>query len=281
MDTDQGIPRRPDDRRRPGMPGRPVSPSATSTGPLGVHETSGIQVRLGTRRTRDDRRGRRGGRRRAGVLAVCALTVAAGLIAAGVLLTPDLRDRIGLGKVGAFGARGDASAAALPRAGAPVEVGTADGSRYRLQTVTAGAADGTAAPQQASRSARGTYAYIDYILSNPTDHQVLLDFPGDVFVKRDLVAPEDRGRCVWQAGVPEDMCTPPTRSEVVRRLKGGPLIDGDGGDRYLPPGSSYLVRATVEVPLDRPAQGRDDLRLFIWKQLYMADQPAREVPFPR
>jgi len=77
------------------------------------------------------------------------------------------------------------------------------------------------------------------------------------------------------------MCTPPTRSEVVRRLKGGPLIDGEGGDRYLPPGSAYLVRATVEVPLDRPAQGRGDLRLFIWKQLYMADQPAREVPFPR
>jgi hypothetical protein len=134
------------------------------------------------------------------------------------------------------------------------------------------------ATQQSSPSPGWSFAYIEYILSNPADRQVLLDFPGDVFVKRDLVAEKDRGRCMWQAGVPEDMCTPPARSEVVRTLSGGPLIGGDGG-RYMPPRSSYLVRATGEVSVDRKIK-RSDLGLYIWKQLSMADELARQAPFP-
>ncbi|GAA4064585.1 hypothetical protein [Actinomadura miaoliensis] len=262
---------------------RPFPPSATGTGPIGVHDTSGIQVRLRPRGTDRRRRGRRRSGRRAGVLAACAMAVAAVLIGAGVLLMPGLRDgnpRAGNPRDGG-GATPEVSrtVAARLRAGSPVDVGTADGSRYRLQAVTGGLGDGAVTTQQSSQPPHKSFPYIDYILSNPTGDRVLLDFPGDVFVRRNLVAARDRGRCVWQAGVPETMCTPPTRSEVVRTLSGGALIVGDGGDRYMPPRSSYLVRATVEVPVDRRLR-RGDLRLYVWKQLYMADRPAREAPFP-
>ncbi|GAA4143132.1 hypothetical protein [Actinomadura keratinilytica] len=263
---------------------KPFPPSATGTGgPIGVHDTSGIQVRLRPRGADRRRRERRRSGRRAGVVAACAMAVAAVLIGTGVLLMPGLRD----GNPRAESPRGGQSAAseagragaARPRAGSPVDVGTADGSRYRLQAVTGGLENAAVTTQQSSPPAKGSFPYIDYILSNPTKDRVLLDFPGDVFVRRSLVAARDRGRCVWQAGVPESMCTPPTKSEVVRRLSGGALIPGDGGDRYLPPGSSYLVRVTVEVPVDRRLR-RGDLRLYVWKQLYMADRPARLVPFP-
>ncbi len=48
----------------------------------------------------------------------------------------------------------------------------------------------------------------------------------------------------------------------------------------MPPGSAFLVRATVDVPVDRDLK-RSDLGLFVWKQLYMADQLAKQAPFPR
>jgi hypothetical protein len=169
--------------------------------------------------------------------------------------------------------------APLPRRGKPVDVGTADGSRYRIAAVNGGIEEGGATPQQSSPPPGTKFAYIEYVLTNPSKERVLLDFPGDVFLERDLVAEQARGRCMWQAGVPEDMCTPPTRSEVVRRLAGGALASGDGGDKYLPPGSSHLVRATVEVPVSERLK-RADLRLYIWKQLYMADRLAKQAPFP-
>ena len=182
----------------------------------------------------------------------------------------------GPGSGSAAGAKGG-----MPRTGAPVEVSTADGSRYRIAAVTAGIdAAGTAPQGAAAQAARTPTAYIDYVLSNPSKRRVLLDYPGDVFLRRDAVAPEARGRCMWQAGVPETMCTPPTRSRVVRTLAGGRLQPGDGGDRYMPPRSSYLVRVTVDVPVTSGIK-RSDLRLYIWKQLYMADRLAQEAPMPR
>jgi hypothetical protein len=213
---------------------------------------------------------------------------AAGLIAGAVVLLPrstgvEVRPEpqsVG-GTSGTGSGSGTGSTGRAPRTGAPVEVGTADGSRYRIAAVTAGAdAGGGVTPQQSSPSARTSSPYIDYVLSNPSRQRVLLDFPGDVFLRRDLVAPQARGRCMWQAGVPETMCTPPIRSEVVRTISGGRLEPGDGGDRYMPPGASYLVRATVDVPVTAGIR-RSDLRLYIWKQLYMADRLAKEAPFPR
>ncbi|MFI0481676.1 hypothetical protein [Actinomadura sp. 9N215] len=299
--------------------------SSSAIGAMGVRETSGVQVRLGSRerererprergpeqerppvqgraakrgrsrardrgaeRERPQGRGRAaersregGARRRAGRrsgLVAAGVLVLAGLVTIGLVLTRGSGD----GGTGTGTENGSATAqrgpsGPLPRAGKAIEVGTADGSKYRIATVTSGVNDGVTTFQ--SPPSGTSFAYVEYLLTNPTNQKVLLDFPGDVFVKRILVASNAQGRCMPQAGVPEDMCTPPTKSRVVRRLSGGELISGEGGDKYMPPGSTYLVRATVDVPVQREIT-RDDMGLYVWKQLYMADQLAKQAPFP-
>ncbi|MFD0902811.1 hypothetical protein [Actinomadura sediminis] len=283
------------------LPGVGDEPGAV-TGPMGVRETSGVQVRLGTRGGRGrreraraeraagerpgpgehpgERPGKRAGKR-AGIVAGGVVALAA-LVMAGVVLSSSTRE----GEAGnaAFGGEGGerpngTASVPLPEAGKPVEVGTADGSRYRIAAVTAGVSDGTMPSTHSAAPSGTSYPYIEYLLTNPKDERVLLDFPGDVFVKAELVAADARGRCMPQAGVPEEMCTPPTRSRVVKTLVGGEPIQGEGGDKWMPPGSSYLVRATVTVPVDRRIDGTD-LGLYIWKQLYMNDQLAKPAPFP-
>ncbi|NDU76848.1 hypothetical protein GWI34_30115 [Actinomadura sp. DSM 109109] len=243
---------------------------------MSARETSGVQVRLGSReRERESRERRRG--RRSGLVAAGVL-VLAGLVTIGLVLTPGSDDEAGTAAPAA-GERAP-GAAKLPPAGAPITVGTADGSRYRIATVTSGISDGVVTTFQSTPPSGTAFPYIEYILSNPGSGKALLDFPGDVFVRRDLVTPTARGRCMPQAGVPETMCTPPTDSQVVRRLAGGALVAGAGGDKYLPPGAAYLVRATVDVPVDRRVK-RSDMGLYVWKQLYMADRLARQAPFPK
>lgn len=254
----------------------------SATGPVGARETSGVQVRLGARererRHEREQRARRRARRSGGLVAAGVL-ILAGLVTAGLLLAPRPGDEGGTGAAPSGGERLPGGDAKLPHAGRSITVGTADGARYRIATVTGGVSDGVVTTFQSSPPSGRSFAYIEYILGNPTGTKVLLDFPGDVFVKRNLVTPEARGRCMPQAGVPEEMCTPPTKSQVVRRLRGGELISGDGGDKYMPPGSSYLVRATVDVPVERDIK-RSDMGLYVWKQLYMADRLATHAPFP-
>ncbi|XRQ11206.1 hypothetical protein ACN3XK_10050 [Actinomadura welshii] len=257
-------------------PGPEDEPSLT-TGPMGVRETSGVQVRLGSREREQERRARQRARNRRSGLVAAGVLVLAGLVTAGLVLTGGSGDGDASTAAGGEGSGG--AGVELPAAGTPIEVGTADGSRYRLATVTSGVGDGSVATHQSTPPSGTAFPYIEYLLSNPTGEDVLLDFPGDVFVKRELVTPEARGRCMPQAGVPEDMCTPPTKSEVVRRLAGGELVSGEGGDKYMPPGSTFLVRATVDVPVDSGIR-RADMGLYVWKQLYMADQLAKPAPFP-
>ena len=264
---------------------RDVPPSST-TGPIGPRVTSGVQVRIASREPERGRRrartpGGRGGLIAAGVLAL------AGLVTAGLFLTrgtgdggtdPDPSARKSAG--GTATAGGGGTGRVLPRAGSPIEVGTADGARYRIATVAGGVNDGVVTTSQSTPPSGTSFAYIEYLLSNPTRKKVLLDYPGDVFLRRDLIAPEARGRCMPQAGVPEEMCTPPTHSRVIRRLRGGDLTPGEGGDKYMAPGGTYLVRATVDVPVRRNIT-RKDMGLYVWKQLYMADRLAKQAPFPR
>ncbi|TDC63612.1 hypothetical protein E1200_21865 [Actinomadura sp. GC306] len=252
-------------------------PSTTGPMGVGVRETSGVQVRLGPReRERElERRARqRAAGRRSGIVAAGVL-VLAGLVTAGLVLTGGSGD----GDPSPAAAGPGSAGAELPPAGPPIEVGTVDGAKYRLATVDSGISEGAVTTFHSTPPSGTSFPYIEYLLTNPTKDNVLLDFPGDVFVKRALVTPNARGRCMPQAGVPEDMCTPPTKSEVVRRLAGGGLVSGDGGDKYMPPGSTYLVRATVDVPVDSDV-GRADMGLYVWKQLYMADQLAKPAPFP-
>ncbi|MFC9973461.1 hypothetical protein ACFVH6_21465 [Spirillospora sp. NPDC127200] len=252
-------------------------------GRTGRRDTSGVQVRLGSRSARNrERRQARSGRR-LGIIAGSFVGGLAVVSAAALLLMPGSEGGETTVSPEPQTAQGTAPTTAakarLPRGGPPVDISTADGSRYRVQAVTGGTVNGVTTLQSSPPSGTA-FPYVEYILTNPSKEKVLLDFPGDVFVRRDQVAAKARGRCMYQAGAPETMCTPPATSTVVRRLAGGALTAGDGGDKYLAPGGSYLVRATVEVPVDKRIR-RGDLRLYIWKKLYVADQYAREAQFPR
>lgn len=279
-----GVPAAQDDFAARDVPrrGEPAE-DASGAGPMGTRETSGVQVRLGSRALDRQERNRRRGGRRGGLIAGGVL-VLAGLVAAGLVLIPRSGDDKGGGGEGPAPAtaeqRPTGGQARMPRTGTPIEVGTADGSKYRLAAVGGGVSDdGVVTTFQSSPPSGTSFAYIEYVLTNPTGHKVLLDFPGDIFLRRSLVTKAAQGRCMPQAGVPEEMCTPPTQSQVVRRLAGGDLVPGDGGDKYMAPGASYLVRATVDVPVARRLT-RSDMGLYVWKQLYMADQLAKQVPFP-
>ncbi|XRQ11205.1 hypothetical protein ACN3XK_10045 [Actinomadura welshii] len=204
------------------------------------------------------------------------MLVLAGLVTIGLVLTP--------------GSGGDEAAEANepgaepaniepPPAGEPIEIGTADGFKYRLAAVSTGLNEEAVAASQTALPSGTSYPYIDYLLTNPTEQEVLLEYPGDIFVKRDLVASEGLERCEPQGGAPEDMCTPATNSEITQRLVGGELIPGDGGDQYMPPNSTYMVRITAEVPIDSDV-GSSDISLYVWNQIFMGTDPAEHVPFP-
>ncbi|WP_030175165.1 hypothetical protein [Spirillospora albida] len=273
--------------RQGGLGGAPPEPGPgaaprSAAGLTGSYETGGVEVRIGSRaeRRRDARAGR-GSAGRLGILVGGGVLGLAVLVTAGLLLIPGSEDETD-GKVTANGGTETATATAggpRPRGGAPIEVGTAYGARYRIAAVTAGVNDGVAATLTSPPPAGMSFAYIEYVLTNPTKQQVLLDFPGDVFVKRNLVIASARTRCEPQTGVPASMCTPPTRSEVVQTISGGRPVAGDGGDKYMPAGASYLVRATMNVPVRRTVTRRD-LGLYVWGQIYMGDRPAKHAPFP-
>lgn len=279
-----GTPRRPGDVRRPQGPD--ADDLSVTTGPIGARETSGVQVRLGAAggsraRARAERRMRMERRNRSrvrGALIVTATAVGvAAMLVGGVLVISGYGDK---GQGGGAAQPPAEAEGPAPRSGQAVAISTAEGAQYRVAAVTGGVSAGGDTTVQSSPLPSGSaVAYIDYVLSNPGDQKVLLDPPGDVFVKRSLVAPAARSRCMWQAGVPEDMCTPPTQSEVLRRVSGGRLEAGDGGDRYMPPNSSYLIRAVVEVPVDRRLR-RTDLRLYIWQKRFVSGQYAQPAPFP-
>ncbi|MFP3962466.1 hypothetical protein SMC26_09075 [Actinomadura fulvescens] len=268
--------------RRPGEGGQEPfhQQDGVTTGPIGVREPSGVEVRLGTRTARSRARAER--RRRAGrrtvVVVASVVTGVVAMVTGGVLVAIGSGDQEGAGD-SPPASQAEAQGPA-PRSGKPVTIIAADGARYRVAAVTGGVSAGGEPIVQSSPLPSGSaVAYIDYVLSNPSDQKVLFDPPGDVFVKRALIARQARGRCMWQAGVPESMCTPPTQSEVMRRIAGGELEAGDGGDKYMPPRSSYLVRAMVEVPVDKRLK-RNDLRLYIWQKRFVSGQYAQPAPFP-
>ncbi|RFU38850.1 hypothetical protein DZF91_25515 [Actinomadura logoneensis] len=260
----------------------PSFPARTSD-ELGVRETSGVDVRIASSRSerhriRREQRGRAG--RRKGLLAGAGLLVVLAAAVGAFVLMPGSDGGKGEGDPSAGASRSvPTRSGPMPKTGTTVSVATADGDRYQLGVVDTGTSEGTATQQTTAPSGYG-FAYVEYVLSNPGREKVLLDFPGDVFVKRSRVESSGRARCMPQVGAPEDMCTPPTHSDVVRSLRGGQLVAGDGDDKYMPPGSAYLVRATVDVPVEKQLK-TGDLRLFIWKRLYMGDQDAKEAPLPR
>ncbi|TDC63611.1 hypothetical protein E1200_21860 [Actinomadura sp. GC306] len=258
-------------------------PYAEESGPYATgrrsRDSGGVDVKLGPRaRERERARRERAARRARGraLLVTLGVLVLAGLVTIGVVLTSG-SDGNGTQAGGGSGAK--PVDVEPPPAGKPLEVSTADGYRYRVAAVSNGLNEDAVTEAQTELPSGTSFPYIDYLLTNAGEEEALLDYPGDPFVKRELVAEDARERCEPQGGAPDDMCIAPAKSEVVRRLVGGELVDGDGGDKYMPPGSTYLVRVTVQVPVDRDLTS-SDIGLYVAEQLFVGTDPAKHVPFP-
>ncbi|PKK15788.1 protein kinase [Thermomonospora sp. CIF 1] len=251
---------------------RLVASAATSGGArMRVHETSGIQVTIRGRASGRRDAPRRTGRRNGLLAGLVAVVVLAG----GALVA---------WKSGLVGGSAEAptQAQAAPHTGPPVEISTIDGQRYRLAAIGSGVSPGAAPTGGPSKDGEGAaYVYAEYLISNLMNKPVPLDlYAVDLFIKRDLLPERSRGLCMWHNGVPEDMCTPPAKPHVMFRLAGGAPVSGAQGGQYMPPGASYVVRVTLDVPLRRDP-GAGELGLYVWKQMYMTSALAQEVPFPR
>jgi hypothetical protein len=189
---------------------------------------------------------------------------------------------------------GGADAHAIGRGGAPVVEGrvrppetgstlslrTPDGFGYSVGAARGGTDNQPLAGTSTPPPSGTTYAYIDYVLTNTQSRKALLDFPGDLFVKRDLVPADVRGRCMPQAGTPEDMCTLPNHSTVIGYLGDARAPIEDSDDQYLPSRASYLVRVATDLPVDK-ALTQDDLGLYVWDARYTGDRRAIKASFPR
>src|SRR5690606_22213414 len=77
------------------------------------------------------------------------------------------------------------------RTGPTVQISTTEGRRYRLSAI----GWGTGTTVHSSSPAGDTYLYAEYALGNPADRPAPFDLHiADVFVKRDLLPEEGRGR---------------------------------------------------------------------------------------
>jgi hypothetical protein len=166
-----------------------------------------------------------------------------------------------------------------PRTGASLHLTTPDGFSYAAAAARGGTSDRPLRTVTAPPPAGKTYAYIDYVLTNARDEEALLDFPGDLFVRRALVPANVRARCMPQPGVSGDMCTLPNRSAVIGYLHGSKAPVEENGDQYMPPGASYLVRVATTQPVEQGV-GHRDLRMYVWDARYISDRRAVEVAFP-
>ena len=168
---------------------------------------------------------------------------------------------------------------APPRTGASLHLTTPDGFSYDAAAARGGTSDRPMRTDGTPPPAGTTYAYIDYVLTNTRDEEALLDFPGDLFVRRALVPANVRARCMPQPGVSGDMCTLPNRSAVIGYLHGSKAPVEENGDQYMPPGASYIVRVATTQPVEQGV-GQRDLRMYVWDARYISDRRAVEVAFP-
>jgi hypothetical protein len=162
---------------------------------------------------------------------------------------------------------GATSSHASTKTGTTLDLSTPDGYTYRM-----GAVDGGSN----GRSSAGSAAYIDYVLTNTQSTPALLDFPGDLFVKRSLVAAGTP--CMPQTGAPADTCTVQNHSQIISNM-GSTAPTSKDGDQYLAGNSSYLVRITTQPVLTIVAT-QADLALYVWNQRFIPSGQATLVPFP-
>lgn len=184
------------------------------------------------------------------------------------------------GQDGAPSAQGGlAGPVRTPPTGPPLRLRTPEGYAYSVAAVHGATNDQPFPTGHSPLPANSTYAYIDYVLTNASGEQVLLDFPGDLFVRRDQVPAAARNRCMPQPGVPGNTCTLPNHSAVIGYLNGSKEPVVESGDQYMPPGAAYLIRVATTMPVTKGLR-QSDMNLYVWDARYISDRRAVGVPFP-
>lgn len=216
-----------------------------------------------------------------GPAAVLACALAVGAIAAGFLaLRPTVDADIAPAEAstGANGGTAQPPPLAAPETGPSLSATTPEGSQYALAAASTGVST-RPLPEVTPAPDGLTHAYADYVLTNESGRPVLLEFPADLFVPRAAVAAAQRSRCMPQPGVPADLCTIPTRSELIGLLgRSGPPELRDG-DRLMPGGSSYLIRVTSELAV-KADLAPEDIGLYVYTARFNSTLKGIELSFP-
>ncbi|RAY11424.1 hypothetical protein DPM19_30875 [Actinomadura craniellae] len=174
---------------------------------------------------------------------------------------------------------GEPAGPGLPVTGPAVEAAASGVPTYRLAAVGGGGDGGSDAMGQPTPPVGTVYAYAEYVLTNLQQREVPLEYPADIFVTRGLVPAWDQNRCLTQPGVPIDVCVLPAQNRVVKALNGTGAPEPRGGEFFLAPGASYLVRVATEVPVSKGLTPRD-MKLYVWEKAFIADQLPKPMPFP-
>lgn len=212
-----------------------------------------------------------------------ALTGAAGIAAVAVgiaVLQPDGEegDAAGGSTPVTGESRGGPAPTPSPRTGPSLTFTTPEGYEYGLAAVKTGV-DPRPFGEGKSPPAGSTYAYAEYVITNPGRRPVLLDYPADLFMPRSSVPASARDRCMPQPGIPDSMCTLPNSSRVTARLEGSKPLLKDGVDTLIPAGGSYVVRIASDLPVDDDLDP-SDLKLYVWNARYTSDRKGIELAFP-
>lgn len=166
-----------------------------------------------------------------------------------------------------------------PRTGPSLRVTTPEGYAYSLGAIKSGT-DSHPLSDTSPGPPGSTFAYADYVLTNVRSEPALLDFPADLFTRRSKVSSAYGQRCMPQPGAESDMCTLPNHSKIIGYLDDSkPPTKTDGGDAYMPPGASYIIRVATDLPVQSSLKP-EDMKLYVWNVRYRPDRKATEVAFP-
>jgi hypothetical protein len=200
----------------------------------------------------------------AGILVTCLVVVA---IAAAVYVmgsTGNPSDAVNSSPTGTSTDDSGAITANSPKGGGPqMTLKSADGDEYTMIALDGKVTDGT--------------AYIDYVLTNASDREVLLEEPGDLFITKSLVS--EPAKCAPQAGADPTMCSVPNTTKVVSMIGTSKAPIDRNGDQFMPPRAAYRIRVMSDIAIN-PSATRQNLHLYVWDVRFIADRRAHLVALP-
>ncbi|MEO5874065.1 MAG: hypothetical protein ABIS86_01100 [Streptosporangiaceae bacterium] len=147
--------------------------------------------------------------------------------------------------------------------GPPMTLTSTNGFKYSVSALDGQVADGK--------------AYIDYVLTNVSGTEALLEEPGDLFVTKTKVT--DQSKCMPQPGADANMCSVPNTTRIVAVVGASKPPVTREGDRYMPDGAAYKLRITTDNDVDASVT-RKDLKLYVWDARFISDRYAHQVTFP-